>query len=204
MNIKNSADWEQHYLENDTPWDKGLPAPGLSAFLNEKQVLTGKILVPGCGLGHDVRALSAAGGDAAKVIGLDVSATAMSQASEITKIGREQFVRGDFFDLPAEMRGTFDWIWEHTFFCAIDQDLREEYVQASADALKPDGHLLAVFYLDPYDDEHHRGEGPPHGCSLEELELLFGPQFDIIEHWQPNEAYPGRENLELMVVLQKR
>ena len=201
---KNPTAWEQHYLDNDTPWDKGQAAPGLTAFLKERQALKGRILVPGCGLGHDVRALAAAGGDTAEVIGLDLSMTALTRANEFVKTGREQFVAGDFFDPSDDMRDAFDWIWEHTCFCAIDPGMRGEYVKASAGALKKDGEMLAVFYLDPYDEEHPPGKGPPHGCSIEELEKLFETQFNIIEHWQPSEAYPGRENRELMMILQKR
>lgn len=200
----NLTDWEQHYQERNTPWDKGQAAPGLIGFIKERSALEGRILVPGCGLGHDVRTLSRAGGDAAEVIGLDLSPTAMAQANEFTKVGCEQFEVGDFFELPDGLNGTFDWIWEHTCFCAIDPDMREKYVIASADALKAGGRLLAVFYLDPYDEEHPPGEGPPHGCSLDELEKLFEPHFKITEHWQPNEAYPGREKKELMMILQKR
>ena len=110
MTKKNPTDWEQHYLEQDTPWDKGQPAPGLTAFLQERQALEGRILVPGCGLGHDVRALSKAGGDTTEVIGLDLSPTAMARANDFSKVGHEQYVTGDFFELPDDMRGTFDWI----------------------------------------------------------------------------------------------
>lgn len=204
MTKKNPTDWEQHYQDHDTPWDKGQPAPGLVAFLQERQALTGRILVPGCGLGHDVRALSAAGGEQAEVIGLDLSPSAMAQANEFAKAGREGFVAGDYFSLTKNLRSSFDWIWEHTCFCAIDPDRRMDYVQASADALKPGGQLLAVFYLNPYDENHLAGEGPPHGCSLDELKNLFAPHFTILEHWQPSAAYPGREGRELMMILQKK
>lgn len=204
MTKKNPTDWEQHYQNKDTPWDKGQAAPGLTVFLKEHQALIGRILVPGCGLGHDVRELSAAGGESAEVIGLDLSPTATAQANDFVKVGREQFLAGNYFALPEPLRGSCDWIWEHTCFCAIDQDQREDYVKASAEALKSGGQLLAVFYLNPYDEEHPEGEGPPHGCSLEELETLFGPYFDISEHWTPDAAYPGREGKELMMILKKR
>lgn len=204
MDIKNANDWEQHYRDKDTPWDKGYPAPGLTAFLGEREAPKGHILVPGCGLGHDVRALSKAGGEDTQVVGLDISATAMELARGFSQAGGEKFEVGDFFNLPKNLRGTFDWIWEHTCFCAIGLERRADYVQACADALKPGGRLIAVFYLDPYDDEHQPGEGPPHGCTLGELEELFGPHFNITEHWQPSQAYPGREGKELMVILQKR
>lgn len=204
MTEKNPTDWEQHYLDENTPWDKGRPAPGLAAFLKERSSPKGRVLVPGCGLGHDVRALSAAGGDEVEVIGFDLSPTAMKSAEAFPKVGGEHFLTGNYFDLPDELQGSFDWIWEHTCFCAIDPDQRKNYAAASAKALKTGGRLLAVFYLNPYDDEHQPGEGPPHGCSLQELETLFGEHFDISEHWQPGDAYPGREDKELMMILQKR
>ena len=50
----NTVDWEQNYRENNTPWDKGAPAPPLADWLNGR-ALQGEILVPGCGAGHDAR-----------------------------------------------------------------------------------------------------------------------------------------------------
>ena len=52
--------WEQRYLSNDIPWDKGYAAPPLAEILSRLK-LTGSILVPGCGFGHDVRLLAEAG-----------------------------------------------------------------------------------------------------------------------------------------------
>ena len=57
-----STDWEAHYQANDTPWDKGEPSPGLVDWLAaHPAVPRGTVLVPGCGMGHDVRAWAAAG-----------------------------------------------------------------------------------------------------------------------------------------------
>ena len=52
------TDWEDHYRTGDMPWDKGAPSPGLVDFLTSEPV-RGRVLVPGCGLGYDVRALAA-------------------------------------------------------------------------------------------------------------------------------------------------
>jgi len=62
----------RRYEENDTPWDKGAPAPALTTFLHEKQI-AGRVLVPGRGRGHDVRALGTQPNTS--VAGLDISAT---------------------------------------------------------------------------------------------------------------------------------
>ena len=52
------TDWEDAYQRRETPWEKGQPHPGLVDFLAENGPLAGEIFVPGCGSGHDVRALS--------------------------------------------------------------------------------------------------------------------------------------------------
>ncbi|MFT5467395.1 MAG: SAM-dependent methyltransferase [Verrucomicrobiales bacterium] len=197
------SDWEQHYLDEDTPWDKGAPSPALVDFL-ARQSLGGRVIAPGCGLGHDVRAIAAANLEA-EVIGLDVAPTAVESADEFPKASSEKFLVGDWFNLSDELVGTCDWIWEHTCFCAIDPNLRDAYVQAAKRALKPSGQLLGVFYLNPYDEEHAEGaDEPPYGSSIEELERRFSPEFEILESWTPERAYSGREGRERVILMRLR
>ena len=99
------------------------------------------------------------------------------------------------------MRGAFDWVFEHTCFCAIQPAQRHAYVEGVATALKPTGHLLAVFYLDPGNDSPD--EGPPFGVSVAELDRLFLPRFTLLREWLPEHAYPGREGREWMRVMEK-
>ncbi|HRQ91026.1 MAG TPA: methyltransferase domain-containing protein [Bacteroidia bacterium] len=200
-----STDWDQLYRERHTPWDKGRPAPPLLEWIGANPgTLGGRVLVPGCGLGHDARAIAALSG-VDELVGLDLSPEAVSLATAFPKTGGERFVAGSFFDLAPEHRGTYDWIWEHTCFCAIDPERRDDYAASAFDALRPGGHLLGVFYLDPYDDEHQPGAGPPHGCSLEELESRFVQTgaFERVESYIPAVSYPGREGLERVVRLRK-
>ena len=197
------TDWEQHYQDDFTPWDKGEPSPGLVDFLRQ-QLLEGRVIAPGCGLGHDVRAIAAANPNA-EVIGLDVAPSAVARANEMPKAGAERFMVGDWFNLPDELAGSCDWIWEHTCFCAIDPVMRDAYVQAARRALKPGGQLLGVFYLDPYDEEHPVGtDEPPYGSTVEEIERRFSPEFEILKSWTPDRAYPGREGREQMILMRAR
>jgi SAM-dependent methyltransferase len=153
--------------------------------------IRGRVLVPGCGLGHDVRALAAAGAEA---IGIDIAPSAVEAARKFPPAGRERYDMADLFALPPPLRGAFDWVWEHTCFCAIDPSMRTAYVEAVAGALAPGGHLLAIFYLDPAND--HPDEGPPFEVSLAELDRLFLPRFTLVREWLPAHAYPGREGRE--------
>lgn len=201
--IGTMIDWEQNYLANDTPWDKGRPAPALVDWLKRNR-MEGSVMVPGCGLGHDVRAI-AARDPLTRVVGLDIAPSAVQRAHGIRKVSSEDFVHANLFDLPSELRQAFDWIWEHTCFCAIDPTMRASYVEGVHSALRPGGQFLAVFYLNPYDEEHPpETEHPPYGTALQELESLFSERFEIRESWAPEVAYPGREGREHMMLMLRK
>src|SRR5438067_12460935 len=110
------TDWENRYRTGDMPWEKGAPHPALIAFLKSNPV-RGRVLVPGCGTGHDVRALAAT---ADEVVGLDLAPSGVRAAKAHPTVGGERYVLGDLFALPRKMQGAFDWVFEHTCFCAID------------------------------------------------------------------------------------
>lgn len=184
------TDWEERYQQKDTPWDKGEPSPGLVDFLAEHAGLTkGTVCVPGCGMGHDVRAWARAG---FRAVGFDIAPSAITKATELAQDTGlpAHFQRGDFLsDTPPE---PFDWVFEHTLFCAIDPERRDEYVRAVLRWLKPNGQFLAVHYLIPDTD------GPPFGTTRDELMARFSPHLKLIKEWVPR-SYPNRTGLELML-----
>lgn len=190
------TDWEDLYQRGETGWDKGAPAPGLLAFL-ETHPLTGRVLVPGCGRGHDVYALAEAG--AREVVGLDLAPSAVAQARQHPKAC---YVVGDLFALPESLQGVFDAVFEHTCFCAIPRVRRDDYARSVAQALTPGGLLLALFYLNPRDNSDPT-LGPPFGVTVVELEAHFTPHFTIVRAEPPAATYPGREGREVLWLLQK-
>jgi len=190
-----ATDWEAHYQANDMPWDKGEASPGLVDFLAAQAALPrGSVLVPGCGTGHDVRAWARAGFAAA---GLDLAPGAVKLAEEKTRAAglTAEFRPGNFLtETPVQ---NFDWIFEHTCFCAIQPAEREAYVRAVVRWLKPGGQFLAVHYLIP------DTEGPPFGTTREELMQRFPPHFDLLGEWVPR-SYSNRTGLELMLWWRRR
>lgn len=189
------TDWEARWQTGDTPWDHGEPSPPLVDWLS-RNAIAGRVLVPGCGRGHDVRALAAAG---ATPIGIDLSPTAIDRASFLPRAGSEHYRVENLFQLPPELVGAFDWVFEHTCFCAIGLERRGDYAAAVVAALRPGGRLLAVFYLDP-----GRDEGPPFGVTKGELDALFGPNFETVYEYIPAVSYPGREGRELVRLMRRR
>lgn len=172
------------------PWEKGAPSPGLVDFLvSHPELPRGSVCVPGCGTGHDVRAWAKGG---FRAFGFDLAPSAIRLAVELTKAGglEAKFQRADF--LKADPPFQFDWVFEHTLFCAIQPHERDEYVRALPRWLKPGGQYLSVNYLIP--DE----EGPPFGTTREELLRRFSPDFELLEEWVPR-SYPNRTGLELML-----
>jgi len=178
-------DWDEAYASGATPWDKGYAAPPLAEFLETRKV-AGRVLVPGCGTGHDVRLLAAQG---AEVVGLDIAEGALAKAGRFPQAGTESYLKGDFLDLPEPLHGAFDWIVEHTCFCAIHPSEREAYVRNARKALKPGGHLLAVFFREVPDFD---GEGPPWPVDGAEIEERFDAAFETLSSFVPTRTYPGR------------
>ncbi len=181
--------WERRYQARDMPWEKGAPSPGLLDFLAAHPELPrGTVCVPGCGTGHDVRAWAAAGFQA---YGFDIAPSAIRLAVGKTRAAglNASFELRDF--LHAEPPFAFDWIFEHTLFCAIQPVERDTYMKALLRWLKPQAQYLAVNYLIPDQD------GPPFGSTREEQLERLSPLFRLKQEWVPR-SYPNRTGLERM------
>lgn len=190
------TDWEALYNSGDTHWDKGAPAPGLVDFLSDHAALQGeKVLIPGCGRGHDTVPWVGRG---AEVLGLDMAPAAVEQARQRYGIGgNPAFGVADFLTTPGG-HGSFDWVFEHTLWCAIPPESRQEYVGAVMAAVRPGGHYLAINYMQPTDPV-----GPPHAVTMAELHERLAPHFELERHWIPR-SFPGREGRERMFLWRRR
>lgn len=189
------TDWETRYVAGDMPWEKGRAAPPLlevMAKVDSARWGSGPILVPGCGLGHDVRVLVSTG---LPVLGLDLSATAVDLAGKFSQVGAETYEKGDFLDPEWCAGRSFSAMWEHTCFCAIDPSDRPRYAEAAGACIKEGGLLAGVFFLNP-NDPGEEDTGPPFGTTVDELKTRFSPWFEFLEGWVPETAYPGREGRE--------
>lgn len=192
------TDWEQCYVEGQTPWNKGLPSPPMKEWVLSNQP-AGRALVPGCGLGHDLLMLVEHGVDA---LGLDISPTAMALAKETHPALADRFVLGDLFATPADWQGSFDFVFEHTCLCALPPDWRPRYEQAVYSLLKPGALLVGVWYINP--DMDPGESGPPFGMPVPELDHLFGaPRWQVVQDYVPSTAYDGRTGRERLRVLRK-
>src|SRR5262249_4413213 len=121
VNPDSSHWWEGLYRAKTTPWDLGIWAPPLRTFLDSPYGLPpGKMLVPGCGTGFDCVLFASRGYE---VTGLDFAPSAIEATTkkfeEAGLLGTKGFLlERDLFDIH-EYDSYFDYVLEHTCFCAI-------------------------------------------------------------------------------------
>jgi SAM-dependent methyltransferase len=162
--LTDRAFWEAKYHNRETGWDRGGSSPALSIWLKELQPC--RILIPGCGRGHEVLELTRRGFE---VTGLDIAAPAIEhlQAALDKDKLTATLVHGDLFDVKLE---PFDAIYEQTCLCTIHPDRWPDYEQWAYTHLKPGGQLLAQFMQVDADED-----GPPFNCGIPEMKNLFAP-----------------------------
>jgi cyclopropane fatty-acyl-phospholipid synthase-like methyltransferase len=160
-----SHEWEQHYLDGRIGWDRGGSSPALKHW-TEMGLLTpsARILIPGCGRGHEVIDLARMG---LSVTAVDVASSPIEFLnSQLDKEGLEaSCIQADL--LAWEPDDTFDLIYDQTCLCALDPNHWKRYEGLLRGWLVADGVLLAHFM------QTGRAGGPPYHCSLSEMSHLF-------------------------------
>ncbi|HEY9730634.1 MAG TPA: methyltransferase domain-containing protein [Drouetiella sp.] len=192
--------WEGLYQRNITPWELGTYSPPLKTFLDSPyRVPAGKVAVLGCGTGFDALLFAYYGYN---VVAFDFAPSAVaSTRAKLAQYGflgkNAEVVQKDIFDLYS-YRGAFDYVLEQTCFCAIHPARRKNYELMVRDVLKPDGKLIALWWL-----IDRQGAGPPFPVSKDELFELFSPHFRFDLVHQPTDSVPDRKGKELFALLSK-
>jgi SAM-dependent methyltransferase len=194
----NAEAWERRYQEGNTGWDLGQPAPAFVHWLGSNQAPPpGKAVVLGAGRGHDALLFASHGFG---VTAVDFAPSPLAALAHRAKsLGLDvQTLQQDIFDLVPEHQGQFDYVIEHTCFCALDPSQRDAYVDLVADLLTPDGELLAIFFT------HSRPGGPPFGSTPEELRQRFSPRFEVLTLQSIPHSVPARQGEEHLARFRRR
>lgn len=153
--------WSERYETGGNRWDLGEPHKLLSTSVPPLKISRSRILVLGCGAGHDAAWWARTGHI---VTGVDFSEEAIARARATYGENENlRWVRADVFDLPASWTSRFDIVFEHTLFCAISPERREELVRVWWKVLTPRGRLMGFV---PIMDKL---TGPPFGSSEWEM-----------------------------------
>ncbi|XP_056161283.1 probable thiol methyltransferase 2 isoform X2 [Syzygium oleosum] len=154
--------WEKCWEQGLTPWDLGRPTPIIQQLHQMGALPKGRALVPGCGSGYDVVSIACPD---RSVVGIDISEIAIQRAIQLFSSSPNAnhfiFLKEDFFTWnPTEL---FDLIFDYTFFCAIEPEIRGAWAERMSELLRPDGELITLMF--PISD--HIG-GPPYKVSISE------------------------------------
>lgn len=192
--------WEDAWRQGRTGWDRGLAAPPLIEFLASTTLTPARALVPGCGAGYDVIALAHAGWDA---LGVDIAPTAVTRFEEVLSqagagSGRAQVACADFFSDQA-LDERFGLIWDYTFLCAIEPELRERWAKRMSELISPDGELVTLLFPVDIQDATPsvKGDpGPPYRLHPQVAQALLEPYFERVSLTQPTHSHADRVGKE--------
>ena len=193
MDLSEKA-WENRYLNNDIGWDLGAVSPPLKSYFDQLENKNLKILIPGGGNSHEADYLFNKG--FVNVFVVDFSKTAIDNIKKrIPEFPSSHLILGDFFDVY----DTFDLIIEQTFFCALNPNLRDQYVSKMYQLLTRGGVLTGLLFNVPLNKDK-----PPFGGNKVEYVARFQSHFKIIKMDSCYNSYSKRNGKELFVRLVKK
>lgn len=169
--------WQQRFEQRNTPWDRGAPGPQIEAWVSDGTLALGlRVAVPGCGSGHDVLALAAAG-CAVTAIDYAQAAITLARARLAAAAAVAEFVQADV--LAWQPAQPFDAVYEQTCWCALHPDHWLAYARQLHSWLRPGGRLLMLaMQCQRPGAADGRIEGPPYHMDIQMLRaLLPAPQW---------------------------
>ena len=191
--------WNERFLSHSTGWDRGGVHPQLLHGVASGALQPCRILVPGCGAGHEVEYLAAAGFE---VTALDYSEQAVALVEQrLQQRGLKATVlQADVRQWQAPAR--FDAVWEQTCLCALYPDDWVGYAQQLHRWLQPQGRLFVQFMQAAKPGaESGKIEGPPYHCDILAMRAVFpATQWEWPKPPYPRVPHPGG-SAELAVVL---
>jgi len=193
------VDWQQAWKTGVTPWDAGASPPALRGLLDRGVVPSGRVLVPGCGTGYDLATLAR---EDREVVGIDLSDDARTAflAEHPSLPGSVVYEVTDFFSY-APARG-FDFVWDYTFFCALDPDQRSAWSQTMKRLVEPAGVLATLLF--PFEDPISDRAGPPWPINTEMVRTYVEGAFEELDTAEVEHTHPGREGKERLALWRRR
>lgn len=189
--------WSQIYQGEDNPgWNLNQPAEAFKDMLPRLKLPKSRILVLGAGEGHDAAWFAEVGH---VVTAVDFSKEAIKRGQKkYGHLENLQFVDSNIFHLPQEWNHSFDVVVEHTCFCAIPPEQRDEMVRLWRRMLHEEGQLMAVFFT------MEKKIGPPYGATEFEIRKRLQNYFHFLFWGRWRQSLAQRQGRELFVLAKKK
>ena len=173
---RDRASWDQRYVQDELPWDSGIPDPHLRAVIDGHGIDLGQALEIGCGTGTNVIWLAERGFN---VTGLDLSKTAIARAEvKVAAADVSCALSASDFLVDEVSGGPFDFIYDRGCFHVFDEaEKRSIFASRVADLLAPEGIWHSLIGST---DGPPRDTGPPRHNAIE-IAKAVEPHFEILD-----------------------
>ncbi len=190
--VEQSGFWQEIFCRDEPPpFDLGQSHSLLPKVLAQLKITKQRVMVLGAGAAHDAAHFAEQGH---LVTAVDFCPEAISRAkSKYGHLKNLRFIQQDLFSLGEEHFGQYDLIFEHTCYCAISPERRNELVQLWLKILTEDGYLLGIFFA------FDQLAGPPFGGSEWELRQRLKKNFQFLYWTRWRQSIPRRIGKEVVI-----
>lgn len=194
--MQTPQNWADVYANETKPrWNLGEPAEALKDMLPRLKLRKARVLVPGCGEGHDAAYFASQGH---LVTAVDFSDEGLQRGRELyAHLPNLQFLKQDLFQMGPEHEGAYDVIFEHACYAAIDPARRKDLAKLWNRWLAPQGSFMGVFF------PMYKPEGPPFGATEWEIRERLKKNFRFLFWGRWKNSLPRRQGKELFVYASK-
>jgi len=209
------SNWEARWREGRTPWDLRGITPPLQALADEgffarlalpppsgDPAPRHRVVVPGCGRGHDLRVFAALG---YRVVGVDVVPQAVREARRLLRLNGVtsdvEVLCRDVLGLESAHHEAYSLAYDYTCFCALPHVLRGTYGRIIAGLLRPGGVLLHLAF--PMMPDRDPRTGPPFRILEADMRAAFGPHLTLEQRLPAARSTPERKGFEEWFVWRK-
>ena len=193
MNL-NKDFWSKRYQENQIGWDTGAITTPLKEYIDQLTNKNCKILIPGAGNSYEAEYLHNKGFK--QVFVLDLAKEPLDNLlKRVPSFPKEHLLQGDFFDVNQK----FDLVIEQTFYCALNPELRDNYVKKMSEIIRANGKITGLLFQFPLTEK-----GPPFGGSKQEYIKRFSPYFELKTLETAYNSIKPRVKNELFIIFEKK
>jgi len=161
--------WSEKYQSNQTGWDIGSISRPIKEYIDQLEDKDASILIPGAGNAYEAIYLFEQGFTNVSIV--DIAKEPLDNFKKsVPDFPKDKILQEDFFS----HKGSYDLIFEQTFFCALDPSLRVNYIDKMKGLLKPKGKLVGLLFDFRLDDV-----GPPFGGSEDAYTIDFKKRFHL-------------------------
>jgi SAM-dependent methyltransferase len=194
--VRNEKYWSHIYQTEEPRWELNDAAPALKDMLPRLKLPKSRVLVLGCGSGNDAAYFAEQGHF---VTAVDISPEALARAQKkYGHLSNIKWLQEDIFKLNQSHDQSYDLVFEHTCYCAIDPSKRNELVKNWKRLLAPGGYLLGVFFT------MEKKKGPPFGGSEWEIRERLKKSFQFVFWGRWHQSIERRNGKELLIYAQKK